>query len=136
VEQIMAIASEPNWLIVIGLIYVAYAFGLLGISAAHRGAQNDPASVLASASKQRVCYAFAGFTGLLGALMQALGQVVHLGEGLAVVVMLLGLVVLLLSYLAFSGRMAKLSERDTSVRRPSALTTHASSPATFGQAAE
>ncbi len=132
----MVVASEPNWLIVVGLVYTVYAFGLLALSALSHGVQFDPASRLASETKQRVCRAFAGIAGLIGASLQALGQVVHLSEGLAVVVMLLGVIVLLLSYLTFSGRMAKLSERPGAAHGSNVLSMHASTPGAFGQAAE
>lgn len=132
----MAVASEPNWLIIIGLLYVAYAFGLLALSAVHRGVQADPVSLRASEAKQRVCFTFAGITGFIGALMQALGQVVLLPEGGAPVLMLLGLIVVLLSYLAFSGRMAKLSERTGAAMARNVLSMHATASRPFGQAAE
>jgi hypothetical protein len=129
----MSTTSEPNWLMVIGLVYVAYAFGLLALSAVRRGAAGDARSMTAAASKQRVCFAFAGIVGMVGALMQALGQAVHLGEGLAAVVMLLGLIVLLLGYLAVSERLAGAGRMmdGERLREPFALVS-----TTYGQAAE
>ncbi len=129
----MSASSAPNWLLIIGLVYVAYAFGLLALAALQRGVRGDAQSLVAAETRQRACFAFAGVTGLLGAAMQALGQTVQMDEGIVGVVMLLGLVVLLLIFIAFSERLAEASRTTIAKRRAETLSVV---PAAYGQAAE
>jgi hypothetical protein len=134
----MISVQEPNWLIVIGFVYIAYGFGLLALAAVQKDFSGDAASRQVADAKQRACFMFAGIAGMLGAGMQVLGQGVYVGQDLSVVMILLGLVVLLLSYLAFSERMATASRLSAVERRAElAIVARAGAgTATYGQAAE
>jgi hypothetical protein len=132
----MIAAQEPNWLIVIGFVYIAYAFGLLALAAAQKDFVGDAASRPVSDAKQRACFTFAGIAGMLGAGMQVLGQGVYVGRDLSVVMILLGLIVLLLGYLAFSERMASASRLRTVERRTELSVVARTGAGTYGQAAE
>jgi hypothetical protein len=133
----MIAAQEPNWLVVIGLVYIAYAFGLLALAAAQKDVIGDAASRQVADAKQRACFTFAGIAGMLGASMEILGQGVYMGRELSVVMILLGLVVLLLGYLAFSERMASAASSLRSGERRSELSVVPRGGAgSYGQAAE
>jgi hypothetical protein len=132
----MVAAQEPNWLIVIGFVYIAYAFGLLALAAAQNDVTGDSASRAVADAKQRTCFTFAGLAGMLGAGMQILGQGIYVGRDLSIVVILLGLVVLLLGYLAFSERMVSASRLRASERRTELAVVPRAGAGTYGQAAE
>jgi hypothetical protein len=130
--------QEPNWLIVIGFVYIAYAFGLLALAAVQKDFSGDATSRHVADAKQRACFTFAGIAGMLGAGMQVLGQGVYVGRDLSVVMILLGLVVLLLGYLAFSERMATASRARVAERRTELAVVARAGTGTgaYGQAAE
>jgi hypothetical protein len=132
----MIAAQEPNWLVVIGLVYIAYAFGLLALAAVQKDVLGDALSKMVAEAKQRACFMFAGIAGMLGAGMQMLGQGVYLGRDLSVVMILLGLIVLLLSYLALSERMATATRIRTTERRADLAVVTRAGAGPYGQAAE
>jgi hypothetical protein len=132
----MITAQEPNWLVVIGFVYIAYAFGLLALAAVQKDIGGDASSKQVAEAKQRACFTFAGITGMLGASIQVLGQAFHIGQNLSVVLMLLGLVVLLLSYLGFSERMATASRSRSMEKRADLSVVSRGVAGSYGQAAE
>jgi cell division protein FtsW (lipid II flippase) len=130
-------AAEPNWLNVIGLVFMIYAFGMIALSAAYRAHPGDARAQAAVASQQRTAWAFAGITGMIGVILQTAGQFLHLPESPAAVLVLLSLVMILLGFVVSTFRTAEASRILHLAHRPEGLKLAATgSGSTFGQAAE
>jgi predicted membrane channel-forming protein YqfA (hemolysin III family) len=133
----MTASNGPNWLSVIGMIYMLYAFGLLALSAAYRSVRADAQAQMAAESQRRVAWTFAGVTGMLGVALQVAGQFIHLDEGVAMVLMLLSLVVMLLGFVVFTFRMAEASRKTLAEGRAEQLSSMPQQHAgPYGHAAE
>jgi hypothetical protein len=95
----MPLTTGPNWLILLGLVYLAYSLGFLTASAFAGGGAGDDSS-------RRTMLAFAGGVGILGVLLQMLGQVATMGATGWTVLALLSLILVLLGYVVASDRAA------------------------------
>jgi hypothetical protein len=100
--------SGPNWLTVVGLVYLIYALGFLTASAfagggSLRGGGGDESS-------GRVMTAFAGGVGMLGLAMQLLGQFTTVSSAGWGAIGLLSLIVVLLGYVVASDRVASAAQ--------------------------
>ena len=133
----MAADLGPNWLIVVGMVYMICAFGLLGLSAVYRTDRGDARGRASAESQQRVAWAFASLTGIIGVLFQMAGNFLHLGEGQSAVLMLLSLIALLVGFVVFTFNMAEASRVAHIERRAETLSLVPSGTAdAYGQAAE
>jgi cytochrome c biogenesis protein CcdA len=125
----------PNWLNVIGLIFMLYAFGMLALSAAYRAQPSDTRASAAVQSQQRSAWIFAGVTGMLGVLFQTAGQFMHLPESQTAVLVLMSIVLILIGFSISAFRSAEAGRKLDGAGRTDGLKLVARDT-TFGQAAE
>jgi hypothetical protein len=111
-QLLMERAVSPNWLTILGAIYLAYAFGFFALSAMYSGGWTGSSDFQRFVTErgQRVAVFFACFTGVLGLLLHAAGQGATAEIGTWFVVGALALIPLLLAYVFWGDRIVE-SER-------------------------
>lgn len=100
---------SPNWLLVLGALYVMVAFFFLAC-AAIGGAATDPGATMAHRKRRSAGFVFAGIAGVVGSALQIAGQFTHLAANEALVLVALATIPLMLGYVQASDSTRGVAE--------------------------
>lgn len=96
-------ATQPNWLLVCGAVYLMYAFGcLMGAAWASGSDGGTPGQSAAQDARQRAMLGFGGIFGFIGGAFQAAGQFVTMVAGPWLMLTLLAIIPILLLFVAIT----------------------------------
>lgn len=98
----MVEVAQPNWVVVIGSVYLMYAFGFLMAAAWAGGGSSDLSAT--NIARRQAMLGFGGIFGFIGGAFQAAGQFVSMVAGPWVVVSLLVIIPVLLLFVAMTER--------------------------------